>query len=225
MKRRERKAGLIAGISLVIMAIAAGFSYGYVHNELVNESAEITMQNLMNNKLLFLSGLLGWIVIFITDLIVSGTLFIFFKSSMRRISLITSITRLVYTLVLGVAILQLISILPLLKDTGASSGISLHLASFERIWSAGLIIFGLHLLGLGYLSINSRTIPWALAYLLYLAGAGYIVINLAKQFAFFNHSVISSIENIMALPMALSEILLAAWLIYLGYSTSQDMKE
>jgi hypothetical protein len=216
MNRKERKAGLIAGISLVIMAIAAGFSYGYVHNKLVNESAEITMQNLIENKLLFMAGISGWIIIFITDLLVSGSLFIFFKNRMRRFSLLTAITRVIYTLVLGAAVFQLISMLPLLKSGVDSSEIVLHIVSFERIWSAGLIIFGLHLIGLGYLSFKSRTIPVVLAFLLYLAGAGYIVIHMAKQFGLFSHSVISSIENIMALPMALGELLLAVWLIYLG---------
>lgn len=216
MNSRERKAGVIAGVSLFIMAIAAGFSYGYVHNELVNESAEITMNNLVRNKPLFMAGVTGWIIIFLTDLVVSGALYEFFRNSMRRVSLITALTRVVYTLILGVAIFQLIKIFPLLKGEGSSGEIGFLIATFETVWSAGLIIFGLHLIGLGYLSSNSRDIPVVLALLLYLAGAGYIVIHLAKQFELFSHGAVSSIENIMTLPMALGELLLAAWLIYLG---------
>ncbi len=220
MNKKEKTAGLVAGISLIVMAIAAGFSYGFVQNQIVGESAEITRQNLMDNKSLFLAGLAGWIVIFITDLIVSGALYIFFKTTSKRISLLTSFVRIIYTLVLGLAIFQLTGILPFLKGTGTSFEINTQFASFGKIWSTGLIIFGFHLLGLGYLSIKSRLIPGFLGYLLYIAGAGYVLIHAAKQFALFSQPVIDSVENILALPMALSEILLAGWLIYKGLKSA-----
>ncbi len=216
MNKIEKNAGLVAGFSLILMAIAAGFSYGFVQNQLVNESAEITRQNLVENKSLFLAGLAGWLVIFITDLIVSGALYIFFKTTSKRISLITSFVRIIYTLILGVAIYQLIGIIPFLQVPETSFEINSQFASFDKIWSAGLFIFGFHLLGLGYLSVKSKQIPVFLGYLLYIAGVNYVLIHAAKQFAVFSENVIASAENILALPMALGEILLAGWLIYKG---------
>jgi len=218
MNKIEKIAGLIAGISLIVMAIAAGFSYGYVHNELFNASAEITRQNLLENKSLFYAGLAGWIVIFITDLMVSGALYIFFKKSMRRISVLTAIIRIVYTLILGVAIFQLFAIIPNLNFESATE-ISSHYASFEKIWSAGLIIFGFHLLGLGYLSLKSQIVPRFLAYLLYIAGISY---HTAKQLELFSQNWIASAENILALPMAIGEMLFAVWLIYNGLKRANN---
>lgn len=223
MNEKEKKAGLIAGISLIVMTIAAGFSYGVVQNELVNESAEITRQNLIENKSLFLAGLAGWVVIFISDLIVSGTLYLLFKNSIRRISALTATIRVGYTLVLGVAIYQLIGIIPLLQLSETSFEINSQFKSFEKIWSIGLIIFGFHLLGLGYLSAKSKFIPGFLGYLLYLAGAAYILIHVAKQLTIFSQPVIDSAENVLALPMALSEILLAGWLIYKGLKRTDKL--
>jgi hypothetical protein len=216
MNKTEKNAGLVAGISLIVMAVAAGFSYGYVHNELVNESAEITRQHLIENKSLFMAGLAGWIVIFITDLVVSGSLYIFFRSGMRRISAITAGIRIIYSLMLGFAIWQLAGIIPLLQESGSAPEIALQLASFEKIWSAGLIVFGFHLLGLGYLSVKSTYVPGFFGYLLCIAGISYVLIHAATQFAIFSPDAISSVENIMALPMALGEILFAGWLIYKG---------
>lgn len=216
MSKTEKNAGLVAGISLIVMAIAAGFSYGFVQNKLVHESAKITLQNLIENKNLFLAGLAGWIVIFITDLIVSGALYLFFRNSTKRVSAIAALIRIVYSLLLGFAIFQLFSILPNLTNTEAATKISLQFASFKKIWSAGLIVFGFHLLGLGYLSIKSKFIPNPLAYLLYIAGISYVFIHTSKQFALFNQYSIVSTESILALPMALGEILLAFWLIYYG---------
>lgn len=220
MNNREKKAGLVAGISLIIMAIVAGFSYGFVQGELLNEYAEITWKNLIENKTLFLAGLAGWIIIFITDLIVAGALFIFFKNSMRRISALTAIVRIVYTIILGVAIYQLIEIIPFLQGHQTSFEINSQFASFEKIWSVGLIIFGFHLIGLGYLSVKSNVVPKLLAYLLFIAGISYVLIHAAKQFTVFSQNVIESAESILAIPMALSEILLAIWLIYKGLNSS-----
>jgi len=221
MNKREKNAGLVAGISLIVMAIAAGFSYGFVQNELVNESAEITMQNLMGNKTLFLAGLSGWVMIFITDLIVAGALFLFFKNSMRRISAITAIIRIGYTIILGFAIFQLFAIIPELTNTEAATEISSRFASFEKIWSVGLIIFGFHLLGLGFLSIKSQIVPKLFGYLLYIAGISYVLLPAAKQSALFSQLAIASAESVLALPMALSEILLAIWLIYKGLNKAK----
>jgi hypothetical protein len=165
---------------------------------------------------LFLAGLAGWIVILITDLFVSGALYILFRDSMKRISALTAITRVIYSVVLGLAIYQLIDIIPLIQQVGTSLEISLHFESFEKIWSAGLIIFGLHLLGLGYLSVKSGFVPRLLAYLLYFAGISYVLIHAAKQFALLSQGAISSAESILSIPMALGEILLALWLIYKG---------
>lgn len=216
MNQTEKNAGWIAGISLIIMSLAAGFSYGYVHNELFSISAVITKPDMEENKLLFLAGLAGWVVIFISDLIVAGALYVFFKSTMRRLSLFTAFVRISYTLVLGVAVYQLISILPLLQGSHSSFEINSHVEAFQKIWSAGLIIFGFHLLGLGYLSVKSQIVSSVLGYLLYVAGLSYVLVHSAKQFTLFAPAVIASIEHILALPMALSEILLAVWFIYKG---------
>jgi len=216
MNQKEKRAGLIAGISIIVMAMAAGFSYGYVQNKLLNTSVEITRQNVIENKYLFFAGLAGWIVIFITDLIVSGTLYLFFRNSMMRLSRLTAIIRIIYTLILGAAIYQFILIIPFLQAPDTAFDINAQFMFFEKIWSAGLIVFGFHLLGLGYLSIKSSHIPQLLSYLLYLAGLSYVLIHSGKTFTLFHPYLIASAETILALPMALSEIMLAVWLIHSG---------
>jgi len=224
MNQKEKRAGLIAGISIIIMAIAAGFSYGYVQNKLLNPSVEITRQNVLENKNLFFAGLVGWILIFITDLIVSGTLYLFFRNRMMRLSRLTAIIRIIYTLILGAAIYQLIAIIPFLQAPDTSFDINAQFIFFEKIWSAGLIVFGLHLLGLGYLSMKSQYIPWLLSYLLYLAGLSYVLIHSGKTFALFHPHLIDLAETILALPMGLGEIMLAAWLIYKAWKTDNLTK-
>lgn len=223
MQTIEKKLGLIAGISLIVMAVAAGFSYGNVFNNLVVDSPEATLQNLVSERPLFLAGLVGWVIILITDLIVSLALYGYFRRTARVASLLTALLRIVYTIILAVAIARLFRIIPVLSDglaaadTFAAFNVSLNIGLFETIWSLGLIIFGLHLLGLGYLSVKAKSVPSLLGYLLYLSGVLYVVVHTARQIATFDPDVVSKIENIASLPMALGEMLLALWLIYKGF--------
>lgn len=223
MQNKEKKQGIIAGISLVIMAIVAGFSFGYAHSSLVTDSPVITLQNLMTNKSLFYAELAGWSFIFILDVIVAIALYFFFRSASKQISLITAAIRIVYTLILGIAIVHLFKVVPFLYVNNSSlTELSIsksfsHILLFEKIWSLGLIVFGLHLVGLGYLSVKSKSVHWILGYLLYLGGISYTFIHTARQLSLFNVELISSIEKTLALPMALAEMLLALWLIYNGF--------
>jgi len=224
MTRKEKNAGLIVGISLFVMALAAGFSYGFVQNEILADTAVITKQNILDNSHLFIAGVAGWAVIFITDLIVSFALIVFFKSTSNRISLLTAVIRVLYTLILGVAILQLISIIPSLSANEKAIAIMQSFNAFEKIWSAGLIIFGIHLMGLGYLSVKSQVVPRMMGYLPYFAGVGYIFVNSAKQLNYMEPTLLDLTESFLSLPMGLSEILLAIWLIYYGLKRTTQVE-
>ena len=228
MQNKEKRQGIIAGIALLIMAIVAGFSFGYVHSNLIVDSPEITVKNLIVNKSLFYAELLGWTIIFITDLIVAIALYFFFRSVSKQISLITAFIRIVYTLILGIAIIHLFKIVPILSldnittDQPAFSDTFFNLQLFDKIWSIGLIVFGLHLIGLGYLSIKSKSVPKLLGYLLYFGGISYTLLHTSIQLSLFNTKTLNTIENILALPMALAEILLAFWLLYNGFRKSSS---
>ena len=125
MKFTQRSQALAAGISLLIMAIAAGFSYGYVRSGIeVPANPSATFGNLKESATLFKAGLGGWILIFITDLIVTFSLYLFFKTTQKNIYLITAAFRLVYTALLGMALISLFTILPLLQGQGMDADVA-----------------------------------------------------------------------------------------------------
>jgi hypothetical protein len=222
MTKQEKKAGWIAGASLVLMAIAAGFSYGYVLGGLVSDSAEITFKNITDNRLLFLAGLAGWVVIFITDIIVAAGLYLFFKRTNKRISLLTAAIRIIYTIFLGFAISRLFAMVPVFSGRLSATDLQRLLDGFEKTWSLGLIIFGFHLVGLGFLSLKNKSVPRFFGYLLYFAGMSYTLLNVAKNFSSISVQVINQWEVGLSLPMALGEILLALWLIYFAVRNKAD---
>ncbi|KFM98997.1 DUF4386 domain-containing protein [Bacillus clarus] len=215
----ERKFALIAGTSLIIMVFVAFFSYGFVHGNLVIQGdANATFHNIQSSNILFKSEIFGWIIIFITDIVVAWALYLFLKPIHNSLSLLVAWLRLMYTAILGIAIFNLIIVLLLSKSTIAypQTYIMLYLDAFEYIWSVGLIIFGLHLLTLGYVTFQSKNIPKRISVLLLLAAIGYIVIHVMNTMFSQYDAIISFIKVLFQLPMIAGELGFGIWLLLKG---------
>jgi VanZ family protein len=221
MQWTNRKLAIISGVSLILMALAAGYAYGYVQSSLVVlDDAQATAANLRNNSTLFASGVFGWLIILITDILVAWCLYKFFKSVHPKMSLITGLIRGIYSVVLAVAIYQLTGVCTSIKDpTVSAENIMQFMEHFEQYWSFGLIIFGLHLVGLGYLALKSGFIPKWMGGLLYVAGISYTLIHGAKALVSRQQETIALAEMILGVPMAIAELGLAVWLIWSGGKT------
>ncbi|MFK7925995.1 MAG: DUF4386 domain-containing protein [Bacteroidia bacterium] len=218
-----RKAGLVAGLAILIMAIAAGFSVGYVNESLIVAGDALTsFENIRNSLSLFRAGILGWLIILICDVLAAWGLYVWLKNVNPHLSLLTAWLRLIYTTILGIALLNYLVVLLMLSSDSyqammpvdqLSAQMMLLLQAFESMWSLGLIIFGGHLLSLGYLLSQSRSVPKVWSILILIAGIGYILIHLSKlilpQFETY-HSIV---EMIFILPMILGELGLGIYLI------------
>jgi len=187
-----RKSALTAGISLIIMALAAFFSYGYVHESLILQgNASATLQNIISQNMLFKAEIFGWIIILICDIVVAWSFYIFLKPINRNLSLLGAWLRLTYATILGIAIMNLIFVLLLSNNTVDLSlltteqlqvQVMLYLKAFYSIWSIGLIVFGGHLLIVGWVALKSDSAPKLISILLLIASIGYIVIHLCNAF-------------------------------------------
>ncbi|MFW5831321.1 MAG: DUF4386 domain-containing protein [Prolixibacteraceae bacterium] len=218
--KTNRKSALTAGFALIIMAVAAIFAYGYVHNSLVIPgNPDATTSNLKSSALLYRAEIAGWLIILILDVVAALALYVFFKNENRKLSVLAAGFRLIYSVVLGIAILNLIQILNILNGTfpeTAGNQILFHLNSFEKTWSFGLIIFGFHLLLLGILTLKSKNIRNLWGTLLVFAAVCYTVIHSAKFLLPEFESQIATAEMILSLPMAFGEVGFAFWLIIRG---------
>ena len=210
------------------MALSAAFSYGYIQGNLVVlDDATTTFNNIMSSNTLFNAGIFGWLVIFICDVVVAWALYIFLQPINKNLSLLGALLRLTYTAILGVAILNLIFVslltsgadyLFLLSDQQLQALTLLFLEAFHFIWFIGLVIFGGHLMIVGYLSFHSKQIPKIISILLIIASLGYIVIHLFS--AFFPHfdAIINVLKIIFTVPMILGELGFGLWLLFRGGS-------
>lgn len=161
----------------------------------------------------------------ITDILVTWAFYVLLKPINKSLSLLGAWLRLTYTTILGIAILNLIFVLLLPRHTNYLSSfnieqiqalIMLFFEAFEFIWSIGLIIFGGHLLIVGYVAFKSDNIPKVISILLLLASIGYIVIHLGKTFFPQYEGVISILNLVFTVPMIIGELGFGIWLLFKG---------
>ncbi|MGQ8337047.1 DUF4386 domain-containing protein [Sunxiuqinia sp. A32] len=226
----QRKAAIIAGISILVMTVAAviatDVSIGHLY---VPDSASETMKNVTASSMLFRIGVFSWLIILISDVIAAWGLYIFLKPVNKNMSLIMAWFRLIYVAILGTAIMNLVQVLSLIGgiDFAAILGteqlqtqVLIHIKGFYDTWSLGLVVFGLHVLLLGYLLFKSGFCPKIFGVLLVLAFVGYVITNSLKLLSPEAKNITTVLEWIFIIPM-LSEIALGIWLLVIGLRKSK----
>lgn len=225
-----RKAAIVAGITILIMTVAAIAATDLTIGSLiVEDNAAVTTNNIQASETLFRTGIFSWLIILICDVLAAWGLYIFLKLVNNSLSLIMAWFRLVYAAILGAAILNFIDVLSLIGGDGYLNGFDVaqvqsmvmrSINGFYALWSVGLIIFGIHIYLLGYLIVKSGYMPKTLGILLLLASIGYIATNLIDLLLPAYEAISNIIEWIFILPM-LSEVALGFWLLLKGGKISE----
>ncbi|NNJ55098.1 MAG: DUF4386 domain-containing protein [Bacteroidia bacterium] len=210
----KRQIAIASGVSLILMAIVAGFSVGYAYSEFYRpEQLELLKDNILQNQGLYQNMLIGILIIIILDLLVSYTLYKFFENDNKRMSIISGVIRVIYTVIFGIATYHLT------KNLNASDlsneVINSNFEQFQLIWYSGLVVFGFHIILIGVLMKLHQKIPKILWYITLIAGVSYILVH-ALKLTSPNSEFVSTLTMILALPMAIGELGLALWLIVKG---------
>jgi hypothetical protein len=206
---------LITGFSLIAMAVIAGFAYGFVYNLIyVAGDPVLSRQALSDNFDVYSYGIIAWISIIILDVLVSIGIYALYNRTQKRLTFFTSLLRIVYTLFLILATYQLA--MPLMDKNEIINGLY-YMASFTEIWTYGLIIFGLHLIFLSRVCMQSNFTPNIISVLLFIGGLSYVVIESLKSFSppFSSslYALTATLESVLIIPMAISELAFSIWLI------------
>lgn len=190
----------------------------------MNGDAAATFARLQSSPFLFKAEILGWIFIMACDVVAAWALYQVLRPVHPGLSMLAAWLRLVYTAVLGIAVSSLIVVSLLtggseLALSGFTKGqlqgeVMLALQGFEAIWSAGLILFGGHLLVIGVLAVQAENIPKPLSVLLLLAGFGYIVVHLCGTLVPEYKGFIQIVKWVFILPMTAGELGLGIWLLF-----------
>jgi hypothetical protein len=222
-----RSAGLIAGTALMLMAALAGFGNLVVVEGLVTSGdAAATAGDIMASEPMFHLGVASMYLVVLLDVVIAWALFRVFSPVSKDLSRLAAWFRLAYAGVLTVAVSQLAGIPDLLNSKGYAAAFGaerlqaqalLRTDAFNDIWMAGLILFGVHLLIVGYLAYRSGYVPRFLGVLLVIAGAGYAFDSFVTVFSEGSPFAISTVTF-------LGEFLLGLWLLVRGrhISTGAD---
>lgn len=210
------------GLLYLVLAVVGMLSAMVLESLVVTGDARATADGILASRWLFASSLVAWLAIVVLDVAISVTLYLLLRPVSRTLSLLAAAFRLVYSAVLAAVLLNLFDAFLLLTGTQGAAGLgegqrqALALASIER-FDAGfllaLVLFGVHLLILGFLLHRSRYLPRAFGFLLVAAGVGYVVDSLAGLFIVELGALVTVV---LLAPAVLGEIGLAVWLLLRG---------
>jgi len=218
-----RRAARIAGAAYVLIFLLAIFANFMVRQGLVDSGdPTATVSNIADSIGLFRLGMVAFLAIFVLDVVVAWALHMVFRSVNRDLSLVTVWMRLVYTVLLGAALVFFFQVVALvgsaeyvasLGSASLEAHVMLALESFDAAWLVGLAAFGVHLALLGVLVVRSGLASRWLAYLLMVAGVAYVIDTVAHA-ALTNYADIASVFLVMvALPSMIGEGWLGLWLL------------
>lgn len=214
-----RKAAIVAGIGLLIMAILAPFANFFVLQSLiVPGDAEATANNIIASERLFRISICSFLIVAILDVVVAWALYVLLKPVNKSLSLLSAWFRLVYAAIFGIALVNLFNVLQLLSGAKyltvfepdqLHAQVMLFINAFNNGWDIGLVIFGLHLFVLGYLVFKSGYFPRILGILVIVASLGYLIDSFGK-FLLPNYNIT------IAMFTFIGEVLLIFWLLWRG---------
>ena len=214
-----RRSALVAGTALLGVAVlAAAGNFGAVQRLVTDGNATRTAIDIMAAQTTFSLGIAALVVVVALDILVARALRAFFAPVHQRLASLAAWLRISYAAIFAVAISQLFAALRLLENAHHLTGFALvhrrtealqKIEAFQDIWRISLILFGLHLVLIGYLTYRSDYAPRVLAVLLVIAGAGYLVDSLGGIFSNKYSVNVSSVTFI-------GEALLLVWLLVKG---------
>lgn len=222
-ERSIRTASLTAGVALLLLSALAAVGYVAIVQRLVTPGDPIaTANDILGAQGLFRLGVAMLYTVIVLDLLVAWALLGVFTPVSRNVSRLAAWFRVAFAGVFMVAIGHLASVPDLLSSTGYSTAFTpeqlqgqamVKVDAFNDTYMAALILFGVHLLLLGYLAYRSNYVPKLIGVLLAVAGAGYILDSLVSVFTEGSPFAISTVTF-------LGEFLLALWLVIRGRRVS-----
>jgi len=184
-----RSAHITAGGALLLMAVLGPFGYLVAVEGLVTPGdAARTAADVTASAGLFRLGIVAMFGVVALDVVVAWALYRVFLPVSGGLAALAAAFRLVYAGVYLVAISHLVGVLGLLasEDQHVALGTEqvhaqalLRIEAFADVFSAGLLLFGLHLLLIGHLAYRSGFAPRWLGVLLTVAGLGYLFDSVA----------------------------------------------
>jgi len=206
-----------AGWLYIAIAIAGGFSIGYVPSVIfVSGDAAATLANLLGNTALVRLGILGDIIVLLIELVLTIMLYRIFKPASETLALIATYAR--FAMVGVMAINIMLGVMPLyvigLKTPMPEMVLALFVAKQMGIY-VWQLFFSLHLLAVGTMILRYGLFPKVLGWMMTIGAFGYLIEGLSKL-TFFENAALSVLVIGLLVVVTLGELAFAIWLIAKG---------
>jgi hypothetical protein len=222
---RLASAAKVAGLAYLLIIGLAAFANFAVVGLIEDDDAVATAANVADSEGLLRAGLASFLIVFVLDVVVAWSLWIFFRPVSAGLSLLTAWLRLVYTVLLGAGLIGLFLALLLAGDSDwvtaleanqRDSQVMLTLELWQYGFLTGLFCFGAHLAMLGYLALRSGVVPRIIGTFLMVAGGAYLLDTLANALLAGYSDVEAVFLVIVAVPALIGELGFALWLLLRG---------
>jgi hypothetical protein len=216
-----RQAALIAGLAYLLNPVTFAETYAMPH--LFVSDAGQTITNLAAHPHLFVAAMLSYFFSLVGDIILAWSLYVLLAPVNRALSMLAAWLQIIYAAISIAAVSNLGLLYKLLMIPDYSEKISpstlttqgtLLLGVFRSGWGLGLILFGFHLVVLGWLITRSTYLPRWLGWLLFLDGWAWVVDSLSIYL--FPKANLDLLHVLFA-----SELIFMIWLLGWGWRISE----
>jgi hypothetical protein len=217
----DPQAARMAGALYLLIALFGGFSIGYVPMQIVADDAATTSANLLDNQGLFKLGVFADSAVILFELAITALIYHLFYQIGPKMATVALIARAGMITVMGINIL--LWIMPSILLTKPSGLETAQLYAFVQFCvdghSMGVFVwqlfFGVHLLALGWLVLQSQVVPHLLGRGLFVGAFGYLIegfVNLTfLDLALLDYTIIG-----LLIIVSISEISFGLWLLVRG---------
>lgn len=222
--RATRRLARIAGLLYLVVAVVGMFAGTVSTSFLVAGNAPATASNVLASLALFRWSLVAWVIGLLADVAVAVTLFVLLKPFSARLSLVASGFRVVYAAWMAGNLLNMYNAQSILTGGAYRAGITgehantqvlSSLQAFATGFHIGLVVFGVHLIALGYLLVRSQYVPRVIGILVVAAGIGYFADSLGRLVV-PGYSAFAVASAILLMAAAIGELVLTLWLLVKG---------
>ncbi len=203
MDLSRRKVTLAAGLALLFVMLLSSFAtFGVLQGLVVPGDAGLTVANFSSSDGVFRVAIAAFLAVALLDVLAAWALYILLRPIHPRLAILMAGSRVVAAAVFAIALVNLVDVAAL-KDP---AHIMASLDSFDRGLAISLAFFGLHLMVLGVLLMQSAGFPRLLGVLVTVAGGAYLADSLVAILA----------PDVAFTPSALTffgQLFLVVWLL------------
>ncbi len=207
-----------------LLIIAGGLIGGmFVRGTLIDPaSAEITLNNLIQNENLYRLGFLGDLIMVISDVMVSVLFYFLLVHVHKGLAVLAAVFRLLQSSILGANLINLFK--PVLMIQGAdemstekltelSADVMTQLQVFDYGYLISGVFFAINCFLMGVLLYKSTDFHNFIGVMIFIAGAGYLFNCLAS---FIAPSLIEISEMVMLFTAVIAELTFCIYLLVIG---------